>query len=997
MAPETASPEIFNDAFISYSRKDKAFAVAIEKALESYKPPRDLKVPQRHLVVFRDESDFTGVEYHGALAKHLGASAKLIVLCSPNARLSEFVNDEIRQFASLRGAANIIPVLVYGIPNNEAGPGQEQDKAFPEALVQTMTMPLASSYLGFDLQRDKISKGSFAGSWYKLLGDIYGVSRSEVEQRDKKREARRRWITAGVTGSVIVILSVALVFALISRRQAVERGEIALARQLAAQSEVLRIESPNLLDRSVLLAVEAARRTSGLEIDRSLRAAVGLLPDLLSEYAGSQPVQAVALGPRGDWAAAGGDDGIVRVWERPSGKETARIEHGAAVQSIVVTPDGRTLASASGKGTIVHDMKSGQQLRLSAPGASVLAFGGGLLASGGAKDGRIGLWDVASGREVRRLQLNGPAAAMAFSPDHRLLAAGGAGNTLQVWDVTTGREFMRGRHQRASASMPLRLGWRDGGIFAVAFHPNGKHVASGGQDRAVSLWEIASGREVFRGYQSDSIYGVAISPDGRWLASGGMDETARVWSLEDGSERHRLQHKYVVQKVLWTAGGDLLTVSGDGTSRLWSMSTGRELSRMYHANYIHDAAISADGRLVITGDWNGMVRIWGLSGGGGAVLGLAHPETRDARYSPDGTRLVTIGETNFAQLWQLPEGKALFRFRHEPFVSVASFSPDGKILVTAGWDGMAQLWDVATAKPLATLRHRGRITDARFSPDGRTVVTAGFEDGSAGVWEVPSGRELFRLRHEGASGRLARSYPQGGVRAIAFDAGGRTLATGGHDGTVRLWNLADGRELRRFEHRGYVLRALFTPDDRYLVADSEKEVCVWLLSTGKRIGTIDKDAAKDEFMSVLGVSPDGRLLLTSSFEENSVQVRAMPGLEIVARLLHDDDVFSGVFSKDGSTLLTASRDKTARAWDTRSWREITRVSAGDFMYRASYSPDEKFFVTASGDGQAQVWAAGLEAMVDTACRRLRRDLTQEESRQYLGAGHAAPTCRRQPS
>jgi len=96
MAPETASPEIFNDAFISYSRKDKAFAVAIEKALESYKPPRDLKVPQRHLVVFRDESDFTGVEYHGALAKHLGASAKLIVLCSPNARLSEFVNDEIR-------------------------------------------------------------------------------------------------------------------------------------------------------------------------------------------------------------------------------------------------------------------------------------------------------------------------------------------------------------------------------------------------------------------------------------------------------------------------------------------------------------------------------------------------------------------------------------------------------------------------------------------------------------------------------------------------------------------------------------------------------------------------------------------------------------------------------------------------------------------------------------------------------------------------------------
>ena len=91
----------------------------------------------------------------------------------------------------------------------------------------------------------------------------------------------------------------------------------------------------------------------------------------------------------------------------------------------------------------------------------------------------------------------------------------------------------------------------------------------------MSLWEIDSGRELFRGVHSDSVYGIAISPDGRWLASGGMDETARVWNLEDGSERYRLQHKYVVQRVLWNPDGHLVTVSGDGTARLWSMSTGR--------------------------------------------------------------------------------------------------------------------------------------------------------------------------------------------------------------------------------------------------------------------------------------------------------------------------------------------------------------------------------------------------------------------------------------
>lgn len=990
---EIGKSEMLNDAFISYSRKDKAFAVALEKALESYKPPRELQVPQRHLMVFRDESDFTGVEYHESLAKHLGSSTKLIVLCTPNARQSGFVNDEIHQFATIRGAENIIPILVSGIPNNEAKKDQEEDKAFPEALTEIMEMPLASSYLGFDLQRDRINKGSFAGSWYKLLADIYEISRSEVEQRDKRREARRRLITVSVTSAVIVILSVALVFALISRRQAVERGEIALARQLAAQSELMRIESPNLLDRSTLLAIEAARRTSGLEIDRSLRESVGLLPGLLFEFTNDEPIQAVSLSPLGDWAAAGGDDGVVRLWDNHSGKEIARIEHGAPVRSVVTRLDGAYLASASKNGVIVREMKSGQQVRLNVPDASVLAFGTELLAIGGAKDGRIGLWDVERRREVRRLLLNGSADAMAFSPDQRLLGAGGSENTVQVWDVTTGRKLMTGHHQPASASMPLRLGSRDGGVFAIAFHSSGKYVASGGQDHAVSLWDIASGRELFRGYHSDSVYGVAISPDGRWLASGGMDETARVWSLEDGSERYRLQHKYVVQKVFWSSDDYLTTVSGDGTARLWSMSTGRELSRMYHYDYIYDAAISGDNRYMITGDLHGTVRIWELSRGG-AVLRLAHPSTRNASYSPDGTHLITTGETNFAQLWKIPDGTPSYRFHHDPFVDRSAFSPDGKILATAGWDGAARLWDVATGKQIASLVHQGRIAGVRFSRDGRTVVTAGFEDGTAGVWEAQTGRELFRLKHQGVVEDLSRAFPKGGVRSISFDASGHTLATGGQDGTVRLWDLKEGRELRRFEQRGFMLDALFTPDGRYLITDSQWDIYVRSLPAGERLASVDKQAANDEFMSVLGMSPEGRFLLVSSFEENCVQIRTIPALTIVAKLLHEDDVFSAVFNKNGSRLLTASRDKTARVWDTSTWQEITRVAANDFMYAASYSPDEKFFVTASGDGLARVWAAGLDAMVEVGCQRLRRNLTLEEWRQYFGAEKYAPTCRR---
>ena len=115
------------DAFVSYSRTDKTLASRLAKALEAYRPPKDLAVPQQHLRIFRDEEDFTGVEYYASVERHLTSSGSLIVVCSPNARRSQYVNDEIRRFGTTRGAERIIPVLCSGLPNNEAANGREEE------------------------------------------------------------------------------------------------------------------------------------------------------------------------------------------------------------------------------------------------------------------------------------------------------------------------------------------------------------------------------------------------------------------------------------------------------------------------------------------------------------------------------------------------------------------------------------------------------------------------------------------------------------------------------------------------------------------------------------------------------------------------------------------------------------------------------------------------------------------------------------------------------
>ncbi|MGE0887421.1 MAG: TIR domain-containing protein, partial [Blastocatellales bacterium] len=211
-------PSFKHDAFIAYSRKDIQFAIKLELALENYKPPKGLNLPQRYLDVFRDEKDFGTGEYYQAVERHLASSAKLIVLCSPQSRQSQYVNHEIELFAKLRGAENIIPILIEGIPNNEVQPGKENQLAFPDSLCKLMKMPLAARYLGFDLSRDKLNKRNFYQAWYDLLAAIYDRSPSEIEQHDRKKESRTRKIRIVLVTGIIAILSTTLIFAEVFRQ-----------------------------------------------------------------------------------------------------------------------------------------------------------------------------------------------------------------------------------------------------------------------------------------------------------------------------------------------------------------------------------------------------------------------------------------------------------------------------------------------------------------------------------------------------------------------------------------------------------------------------------------------------------------------------------------------------------------------------------------------------------------------------------------------------------
>ena len=618
------------------------------------------------------------------------------------------------------------------------------------------------------------------------------------------------------------------------------------------------------------------------------------LPQHAITQFGKGRISDMAYSPNGHRLAVSANREIW-IYDAHTGEEIdVLLGHTKGIESIEYSPDGSTLASASGDGTVrVWDATTTQLKTVIGIQKSAEAnpYAGnwfrkvtyspdGLMLATSSRDG-VQLWDAATGTHKVTLTEDNDHSrdCLAFSPDGKTLASVDF-TKIFLWDIASGT-------RKATLE---REGAR---VLSLAFSPDGKDLWAVTTDGPEKWDPTVTGRQLREEWHSSWDYKyIAYSPDSSRIAIGSK-EGIEVWNF-----------RYLENDQ-------------------WDWNGSRKLIR---AGFLPDIEYSPDGHSLASTSGDGMIRIWNPITKQLKAEWVFSPVFTSVAYSPDGGTLASRSD-GAIHLWDAVTGNLKTTIRAEG-VSIGDmmYSPDGKMLAH-GIADTVRLWDAVTGNLKTTIRAEGvSIGDIVYSPDGRTLAIAGEHT-------VDPSKDIVHLWNT-ATGNLkttiqaSTTFKYYRIWYMAYSPDGRTLAIAGRDSQP----------------------SQFSGDWEYLA-----NIRLWDTATGNLKTTIEVSREPNAIVDSIVYSPDGSTLAIGKAGDLTlwdVVKRASKGHLRIPSCRY----FGVAFSPDGSVLVSGGSDSLLHIWDSVTGeRKDSLIGHSESIFEISFSPDGRTLASVSYDGLMLLW------------------------------------------
>lgn len=946
-------------AFLSYNHgADAALAAAFQRGLEHIAKPL-LKL--RAMNVFRDATDLTASPalWPGIVA-HLESAEWLLLFACPAWAASMWCNKEVQWWLDHRSPDRMLIVLTGGDIAWDRATG-DFDWSRSTALPALLARRLADEPLFVDLrwalpgQDLTLRQLRFRDAVVNVAAPLRGVRKDELDSADQRQLARNRWLVRGGVTVIVVAGAIAVWQAVVASQQrdeAVRQRDLALARQFAAQADLLRVQQPERLPLALLMATQAARmQPDALETQLTLQSVLAQFPRPVTTLPQGAHVSAAEFSPDRQRVALAAGGGAGALWSLDGPRRLAVLD--GADRQVVFTRGGERIAGCC-KRVAAWDRDGAPLWSLGPndlddlPGIVDLSADGQWLAVGFESRPGFALVKMASGQIAHRTRfpLSGPTTALTFLRDGRLAVVNR--KTVNLYALPP---------ESVASWPPLRLiEQSESTAQRLAASPDGRWLAMSAGNRVTVLDlerdDAVAARLEVRGDGPGRLIQLRFDGGGRLLGAVGDLNSGAVWQVEKWRERVAVRHgeMQTVHSIAFdTAGNEAVSCATDGYCIGWSLATGQRAHQIAHLHahagadprqrQMLAAAFAPSAPLLVSGGTDGTAKVWDLTPAG--ELSRRRCEVDDVlvrTFTPAGRSWAS----GFGQLQRLPPRCGVARpadaRRHAVVPSVS-----GRLAAAAAASDVARVWETASGRVV------GELVDAE-SVD----------------WEAATARRRQEVSLRQANEDVDRMRKHGSLRVLALSDSGERIAT---------LREADRRLTLRATRDGRVLFAEnvvnpplieFLSDALVLRVEPKGTLTALELPTGRALWSAE-DAASAPLVA-LAVRGDGRQVAAAHGNARGATLRVFDaGTGRVVFEAPVDAAVNGLhFDPSGTHLIALTGEATPvptglpagvglRLWHIGTRKPVLSLPPDERIVAFDVAADAKRLATVGSRGELQVW------------------------------------------